>query len=181
MINRHVLVLNQSYEPLNICRVRRAIVLIYQGKADLLENGVGFIHSASDIFPIPSVIKLDRMVKRPRPERKLTRLGVFHRDDYTCQYCKGKGQELTLDHVIPRYRGGEHTWENVVSACVPCNRHKAGRTPQQAHMRLVQKPCQPRDNIPFIISYHYLKPISEWQKYLPQQAANQASNTALTK
>jgi 5-methylcytosine-specific restriction endonuclease McrA len=171
MINRPVLVLNQSYEPFNICRVRRAIVLIYQGKAGMLENGVGFIHSANNIFPIPSVIKLDRMIKRPRLERKLTRFGVFHRDDYTCQYCGQEGRELTLDHVIPRYRGGEHTWENVVSACIPCNRHKAGRTPQQARMRLIHQPCRPRGNTNFFISYHYLKYLkyrSEWQKYLPQ-------------
>ena len=167
MINRPVLVLNQSYEPLSICRVRRAIVLIYQGKAGMLENGVGFIHSAVDIFPIPSVIKLDRMVKRPRTERKLTRLGVFHRDNYTCQYCVQEGRELTLDHVIPRHRGGAHTWENVVSACIPCNRHKAGRSPRQAGMKLVRQPRRPHYNIPFLISYLYLKRRSEWQKYLP--------------
>ena len=168
MINRPVLVLNQSYEPLNICRVRRAIVLIYNGKAELLENGVGFIRSASDIFPIPSVIKLERMIKRPRQKRKLTRLGVFHRDNYTCQYCGHESRELTLDHVIPRYRGGEHTWENVVSACIPCNRHKAGRTPEQASMRLTCQPSRPRGNTPFFISYHYQKRLNEWQKYLPQ-------------
>ena len=168
MLNRPVLVLIQSYEPLNICRVRRAIVLIYNGKAEMLENGVGFIRSTSDIFPIPSVIKLERMIKRPRQKRKLTRLGVFHRDNYTCQYCGHESRELTLDHVIPRYRGGEHTWENVVSACIPCNRHKAGRTPEQARMRLTCQPSRPRGNTPFFISYHYQKRLSEWQKYLPQ-------------
>jgi 5-methylcytosine-specific restriction endonuclease McrA len=168
MINRPVLVLNQSYEPLNICRVRRAIVLIYNGKAEMLENGGSFIHSTSDIFPIPSVIKLERMIKRPRPERKLTRLGVFHRDNYTCQYCGQESRELTLDHVIPRYRGGEHTWENVASACIPCNRHKAGGTPEQARMRLICQPSRPRNNIPFFISPNYQKRLSEWQKYLPQ-------------
>jgi 5-methylcytosine-specific restriction endonuclease McrA len=73
-----------------------------------------------------------------------------------------------LDHVIPRYRGGEHTWENVVSACVPCNRHKAGRTPQQARMRLICQPSRPHGNTPFSIFYHCQKRLSEWQKYLPQ-------------
>lgn len=168
MINHPVLVLNQSYEPLNICRVRRAIVLIYNGKAEMLENGVGFIHSFSDIFPIPSVIKLERMIKRPRIERKFTRLGVFHRDNYTCQYCSQESRELTLDHVIPRHRGGEHTWENVVSACVPCNRHKAGRTPEQARMKLIHQPSRPRGNTPLFISHNYQKRLSGWQKYLPQ-------------
>jgi len=168
MINLPVLVLNQNYEPLNVCRVRRAVVLLHWGKAEMLENGSGFIHSANHIFPLPSVIRLAYMIKRPRPERKLTRLEVFNRDQYICQYCSKETRQLTLDHVIPRYRGGEHVWENVVSACIPCNRRKAGRTPAQAGMRLVQPPSPPRGNILFYIPYHYLQTQSEWQKYLPQ-------------
>ena len=167
MVNRPVLVLNQSYEPLNICRVRRAVVLLYRGKAEMLENGMGSIHAASDMFPIPSVIKLEHLIKRPRTEKKFTRLGVFYRDNYTCQYCAKESHELTLDHVIPRYRGGEHTWENVVSACVPCNRRKAGKTPEQARMKLIHQPLRPRGDVPFFISCHYLKCLNEWQKYLP--------------
>ncbi|HEY92782.1 MAG TPA: HNH endonuclease [Dehalococcoidia bacterium] len=168
MVNLPVLVLNQNYEPLNICRARRAIVLLYHGKAEILENGSGFIHSANDVFLLPSVIRLAYMIKRPRHERKLTRLEVFNRDQYTCQYCGKEIRQLTLDHVIPRHRGGEHTWENVVSACVPCNRHKAGRTPEQAGMRLIHQPNPPRGNSSFYIPYHYLQTQSEWQKYLPQ-------------
>jgi 5-methylcytosine-specific restriction endonuclease McrA len=167
MINLPVLVLNQSYEPLNICRVRRAVVLLYRGKAEMLENGSGFIHSASYDFPVPSVIRLAYMVKRPWLERKLTRLEVFNRDHYTCQYCSKETRQLTLDHVIPRYRGGQHTWENVVSACIPCNRHKAGRTPEQAGMRLIHQPSPPRGSRFFYIPNHYLQIQSEWQKYLP--------------
>ncbi len=169
MINLPVLVLNQSYEPLNICRVRRAVVLLYQSKAEMLENGSGFIHSTNFEFPVPSVIRLASMIKRPRrSERKLTRLEVFNRDRYTCQYCNKETRQLTLDHVIPRYRGGQHTWENVVSACVPCNRRKAGRTPQEAGMRLVHQPSRPRGNGLFYIPAHYPHTRSEWQKYLPQ-------------
>jgi 5-methylcytosine-specific restriction endonuclease McrA len=169
MINLPVLVLNQSYEPLNVCRVRRAVVLVYRGKAEMLENGSGFIHSANSIFPLPSVIRLACMIKRPRPnKRKLTRLEVFNRDRYTCQYCRRETRQLTLDHVIPRYQGGEHTWENVVSACIPCNRHKAGRTPEQARMRLIRCPSPLHSNTPFYIPY-YLQIRSEWQKYLPSQ------------
>jgi len=168
MVNRPVLVLNQSYEPLNICRVRRAVVLLFQGKAEILENGLGFIHAAQSIFPIPSVIRMAYMIKRPRPVRKLTRLEIFHRDQYTCQYCGQKSHQLTLDHVTPRHKGGEHTWENVVSACIPCNRRKAGRTPDQARMRLLRPPSPPRGNIPFYIPSHYLQTLSEWQQYLPQ-------------
>jgi len=169
MINLPVLVLNQSYEALNICRVRRAVVLLYQNKAEMLENGSGFIHSANLEFPVPSVIRLAFMVKRlPRFERKLTRFEVFKRDRYTCQYCGRETRQLTLDHVIPRYRGGQHTWENVVSACVRCNRRKAGRTPLEAGMRLIRQPSRPRGNGLFYIPAHYPQARSEWQKYLPQ-------------
>lgn len=168
MINLPVLVLNQNYEPLNICRVRRAIVLLYRGKAEMLENGSGFIQSASYIAPVPSVIRLACFIKRPRPQRRLTRLEVFHRDQYTCQYCGKEIKQLTLDHVIPRYRGGQHTWENVVSACIPCNRRKAGKTPEQAGMRLLCHPSPPRGNIFFYLPYHYRQTQSGWQKYLLQ-------------
>ena len=166
MINLPVLVLNQSYEPLNISRVRRAIVLLYQNKAEMLENGSGFIHSASRQFPIPSVIRLAYMIKRPRFERRLTRFEVFNRDDYTCQYC-GKMRQLTLDHVIPRYQGGQHTWKNVVSACIPCNRRKAGRTPEQARMRLLHYPSTSRSSRSLNIPYYSTQIQREWQKYLP--------------
>jgi len=149
MTNLPVLVLNQNYEPLNICRARRAIVLLYQGKAEMLEDGSGFIHSVSSIFSLPSVIRLAYMIKRPRPERKLTRLEIFNRDQYTCQYCGKETRQLTLDHVIPRHRNGHHTWENIVSACIPCNRRKAGRTPEQAGMRLLHRPSPPRGDARF--------------------------------
>ncbi len=169
MINLPVLVLNQSYEPLNICRVRRAVVLIYQNKAEMLENGSGFIYSVNREFPVPSVIRLAAMIKRPyRVERKLTRLEIFRRDHHICQYCAKETRQLTLDHVIPRYRGGQHTWENVVSACVPCNRRKAGRTPKEARMKLIHQPVPPRHDGLFYIPAYYPHAHSEWQKYLPQ-------------
>ena len=135
----------------------------------MLENGVGFIHSASHEFPVPSVIRLAAMVRRPhRSGRKLTRLEVFKRDHYTCQYCGKETRQLTLDHIVPRYRGGEHTWENVVSACVPCNRRKAGRTPREAGMKLIRQPSQPRDNGLFYVPTDYSQAQGEWQKYLLQ-------------
>ncbi len=168
MTNRPVLVLNQNYEPLNICRARRAVVLLYRGKAEMLENGSGFIHSANSVFPLPSVIRLAAMIKRPRPERRLTRFEVFKRDQYTCQYCSKETRQLTIDHVIPRHQGGEHVWENVTSACVTCNRRKAGRTPEQARMKLICRPSPPRGNNFFYIPCQYLQTDSVWQKYLPQ-------------
>jgi 5-methylcytosine-specific restriction endonuclease McrA len=168
MINFPVLVLNQSYEPLTVCRARRALVLIFQGKAEMLENGIGIIHSINETVPLPSVIRLARLVKRPRRVKKLTRFEIFNRDRYTCQYCQQKSRQLTLDHVIPRYRGGQHTWENVVSCCVACNRHKAGRTPKEANMKLIRPPLPPRGGSIFSIPYHYLQSRHEWQKYAYQ-------------
>jgi len=168
MINLPVLVLNQNYEPLNICRVRRAVMLIYHGKAEMLENGSGFIHSVNHVLPLPSVIRLAYWIKRPWSRPKLTRIEIFNRDRYICQYCGKETRQLTLDHVIPRYQGGQHTWENVVSACIPCNRRKAGRTPKQAGMMLRRHPSPPRGNTPFYIPYHYLQTQNQWQKYLPQ-------------
>jgi len=168
MVDYAVLVLNHSYEPLTVCRARRAVVLILNGKAEMLENGAGFIHTVSDSFDLPSVIRLAFMVKRPYRQKKLSRYEVFNRDNYTCQYCGKETRQLTIDHVIPRYRGGQHTWENVVSACVPCNRRKAGRTPQEAGMKLIHKPAYPGDGMLFSIPYHYRQTRQEWHKYLLQ-------------
>ena len=108
------------------------------------------------------------MVRRPRRRRKMTRYEIFNRDRYTCQYCGVQGRNLTLDHVIPRYRGGQHTWENVVSACVACNRRKAGRTPGEANMKLVRRPGPPTGGPFFILPFHYLNKHDEWRKYLPR-------------
>jgi 5-methylcytosine-specific restriction endonuclease McrA len=168
MINYPVLVLNQSYEPMTVCRARRALVLIFQGKAEMLEDGRGNIHSISQTLPLPSVIRLSRFIKRPHRERKLTRYEIFNRDHYTCQYCGRQSRQLTLDHVMPRFRGGEHTWENVVSACDACNRRKAGHTPKEANMKLLSKPGPPRGGPFYIVPYRYLQARHEWQKYLPQ-------------
>ncbi len=165
MIDTAVLVLNQNYEPVNICRVRRAVVMVIEGKAEVMENGSGMIHSVSCSIPLPSVIRLLYLVRRPWLPRKLTRLEGFNRDKYACQYCGKETRELTLDHVIPRHRGGEHVWENVVSACIPCNRRKAGRTPSEAGMKLLRHPLAPRLES-FYIPYHYLRSRKEWTKFL---------------
>jgi len=161
-------VLNQNYEPLNVCRARRAVVLLYQSKAEMLEDGVGYIHAASRAFQVPSVIRLPYLVKRPfRTGRKLTRLEVFNRDRYSCQYCGKETRHLTLDHIIPRFRGGPHTWENLVSACTSCNRRKAGKTPEEARMTLLRPPTVPRTSRYSYIPAQYLETRQEWQRYLP--------------
>ncbi|MDD5701625.1 MAG: HNH endonuclease [Dehalococcoidales bacterium] len=170
MVENPCLVLNQSYEPLNVCRARRAISLIFSGKAEMLENGTGYIHTANLSFPLPTVIRMSYMIKRPRPQPKLTRVEIFNRDQYTCQYCGKQSRELTLDHVIPRHQGGRHTWENLVSACATCNRRKAGRTPEQARMKLLKIPVRPSGSIYLNIPLHFVEAQKLWQKYLPQIA-----------
>jgi len=166
MVNSPVLVLNQNYEPLNVSRARRAVVLLLRGKAEALENGAGVIHTTNYAIPIPSVIRLVYLVKRPRPEKKLTRHEVFQRDKHTCQYCGRQTQELTLDHVIPRHKGGRHIWENVVSACIPCNNRKAGHTPEEAGMRLIRRPFAPLV-AGYYVPYEYIQRHNEWQQFLP--------------
>ena len=167
MVRSPVLVLNQNYEPLNICQVRRAVVLVFYGKAEVIENGRGSLHSISSIFDIPAVIRLVYLIKRPRRQRKMTKMEVFNRDKYICQYCGMHKKELTIDHVIPRRRGGEHNWENVVCACIPCNRRKAGHTPSEAGMPLLCQPKLPGNN-GFYVPNHYLTYHEEWHKYLSQ-------------
>ena len=161
-----VLVLNQNYEPLNVCTVRRAFVLVDRGKAEIIENGRGYLHSPSYLFEIPSVIRLVYLIRRPRPQGRLTRRDVFLRDRFTCQYCGKQTKDLTLDHVLPRHRGGLHDWENVIAACKPCNHRKAGRTPHEAHLRLIRRPVRPSYSF-FRIFYPYLADQEEWRKFIP--------------
>ena len=168
MIDGPVLVLNQGYEPHDVCRTRRAIVLMFCGKAEFIDDSRGEIHTVSTSFPIPSVIRLTLRVRRPFIERRLTRQEVFARDGFTCQYCERETRELTLDHVVPRSQGGGHSWENVVSACRLCNRRKGGRTPEQAGMKLLSEPRVPR-GYGYHVPHHYFSSHVEWRKYLPYQ------------
>ena len=166
MVNSTVLVLNQNYEPLNVCNARRAFVLVDRGKAEVLEHGDGILRSPRYIFHLPSVIRLIYMIKRPRPQMRLSRKEVFNRDRLTCQYCGKQTRDLTLDHVIPRHRGGDHDWENLVAACKQCNHRKAGRSPQEARMRLIRQPYRPRITS-FHLFYHYLEYQAGWRKFIP--------------
>ncbi len=118
-----------------MCTVRRAFLLVFRGKAELLHEGRDELHSVSMVYALPSVVRLVQQVRRPRPHVRLTRREVFVRDHSRCQYC-GSTTELTLDHVLPRHRGGRHEWNNVVAACRLCNHHKGGRTPAEARMAL---------------------------------------------
>src|SRR5258705_9177938 len=143
VIDANVLVLNSDYQPLNVCNVRRAVVLLAKEKATVIEQNGHIVTSEHLSFPSPSVIRLAYHVKRPRPVVKLTRKEVLQRDDHTCQYCGRRGNDLTLDHVMPRHRGGQHTWENVVAACRACNHRKGGRSLGESHMTLLRQPNRP--------------------------------------
>jgi 5-methylcytosine-specific restriction endonuclease McrA len=164
-----VLVLNATYEPINVCTVRRAVVLLLKEKAVLLEGGTARLHSETSTIARPVVIRLVTYVKVPRDahRRKITRRAVFARDSWTCQYC-GSRSNLTVDHVIPRSKGGSSSWENIVASCAPCNRRKGDRTPLQAGMHPRRIPRSPRAEI-FI---HVASPTipAAWLAYLPQAA-----------
>ena len=163
-----VLLLNLNYVPINVCTVRRAIILLGKGKAELLENHRGELHTITTVIEAPSIIRLVYLIKRPYLPRKLSKKEVFLRDRFTCQYCGKKSQDLTLDHVIPRWQHGAHSWDNVVAACARCNLRKAGRTPVEASMRLVREPRVPDPNPYVIVQSRVI--LEEWRPYLPWTA-----------
>ncbi|MEM6423871.1 MAG: HNH endonuclease [Cyanobacteria bacterium P01_H01_bin.119] len=160
-----VLVLNASYEPLNITSWRRAVVLIIKGKAEQVEHNGKVIYTN---FPLPTVIRLRHYVRVPYKEIPLTRRNLLHRDSHSCQYCGYTSNDgLTLDHVLPRSRGGGDTWENIVTACVRCNVRKGNRTPKEAGMPLRNPPRKPYSSLYFEVSRQIRSGIhQEWRKYV---------------
>ncbi|TAK20977.1 MAG: HNH endonuclease [Chloroflexota bacterium] len=166
-MNGPVLVLNQNYEPLNVCNQKRALVLLDRGKAEVLEHGMGTLRTTSTHFRVPSVIRLIYLIRRPRPKARLCRKEVFVRDGFTCQYCGVRGRDLTIDHVIPRHRGGRHTWENLVSACRACNHRKGGKTVDESRMQLLRSPFQPKVSTYYIL-HQYLHSNGDWRKFIPE-------------
>ncbi|MGZ4383768.1 MAG: HNH endonuclease [Gaiellaceae bacterium] len=141
---QQVLVLNASYEPLNVCSVRRAHVLVYKGRAEVIEELPQRLHAAVDTYPWPHVIRLLRYVRVPRAvQRKISRRALFARDGWRCVYCGTSSTRLTLDHVVPRSRGGESSWENVVTSCAPCNLRKGDRLLHEVEMELRISPRPP--------------------------------------
>lgn len=173
VIRERVLVLNQNYQPLNICDVRRAMCLLGKGKAEQVQVADDYIHTVSDIFERPEVIRLVYMVRRPLHRRKLSRREVFSRDGNQCQYCAGRGPVMTLDHVVPRSRGGLHTWDNVVAACRRCNHRKAGLTPKEAGLTLLRRPAEPRPNPYAGFSSDRVDPA--WLPFMPWLASEAAA------
>jgi len=162
---QQVLVLNASYEPLNVCSVRRAHVLVFKGKAQVIEELDRPLRAATDTYPWPHVIRLVQYVRVPRTvQRKISRRALFARDNWQCVYCGSTAGRLTLDHVVPRSRGGGSTWENVVTSCAPCNLRKGDRLLHEVHMEL---PHPPRPPAPVLFIRLSTQKIPQgWEQYL---------------
>lgn len=154
--------MNASYQPLNLVNLRRAVVLVLKNKAEIIEEGDGILHSERFEMPFPSVIRLVYYVNVPYRAVSLNRRAVFARDNHTCQYCGGRAE--SIDHVVPRSRGGEHSWENVVAACRRCNTRKMNRLPGEAGLKLMRKPSEPRDHVWFLSLAGEIHPT--WEPYL---------------
>jgi 5-methylcytosine-specific restriction endonuclease McrA len=161
-----VLVLNASYEPINVCTVRRAAVLILKNRAEVIEDGGFGLRAETLTLPRPVVIRLIAYVKIPRDahRRKITRRAVFARDRWTCQYCGHERGNLTVDHVIPRSKGGASSWDNIVTCCAPCNRRKGDRLPHQVNMTPVRAPKAPSPTIFIHVATPRIPPA--WEQYL---------------
>lgn len=168
-MNQEVLVLNSDYEPLNVCHVRRAIVMVYLGKADILhQDDEANASTVNGYLTMPSVVKLRSHIKRPLPELKLSRRTVFARDNYTCQYCGSNTKDMTIDHVVPKRHGGNASWENLVCCCRKCNMKKSDKLVHQSGMKLFRAPRRPR-YVPYISLTKYLtgRKNDVWRCYLP--------------
>jgi 5-methylcytosine-specific restriction endonuclease McrA len=161
---RQVLVLNSTYEPMHVCSARRAVVLLLKGKAETVEAGPTVIHSERAAFAVPLVIRLLQYVRLPRAEgRRLSRRAILARDGFRCQYC-GSARHLTIDHIIPRSRGGLTSWENVITSCAPCNVRKGACLPSEVGMSPSRKPRPPLPG-DFVLASQRIVP-DAWLPYL---------------
>ena len=193
VLDEKVLVLNRLYTAIRVVSAKRAFVLLCKQAAEVIavENGqylnydfaswteiaelqksyapnaYSWIRTPHLEIAVPKIIRLFGYDRLPRQQVKLNRRNIYGRDGNRCQYC-GKGfstKELTIDHVVPRVQGGEHTWENLVCACVPCNTRKGGRTPVQAHIRLIRQPVRPKRN-PAILLRLGSEKYKSWKAFL---------------
>ena len=166
----YALILNASFEPLNIVDWQRAIQLVFQNKVEVLEEHEQEVRSVSLTMKMPTVLKLHQYISLAHTKSfvRFSRLNVFLRDHFQCQYCAETFDlnRLTLDHVIPSVQGGQKEWKNIVTACMECNQKKGGRTPQQANLTLVRFPKEPKflpkSHVPF-------KMLDDWFSYWPDQ------------
>lgn len=159
-----VLVLNQNYEPLSITRMKRAVILLWLGKAEIIESLGWKIHTPSIAFNTPSIIRLQSYIHLRRPAIPMTRKNIMKRDRYTCQYCGKIGIPMTCDHVIPKTRGGDDSWENLVCCCTYCNNRKGNHTPTEVGMKLKRSPKRP--HYFFLLQNNMNIPDERWKSYL---------------
>jgi len=160
-----VLLLNFTYEPLGVVDVARAVRLLFAGKAEVVHGDGRVIRSTSIAFPLPSIVRMLYFIRRSRKRVALTKKNVLLRDKYACAYCGARGDRtMTVDHIVPRARGGSSTWENLVACCSACNARKRDRTPDEARMPLRIRPREPKF-IPWIVVRRHTAP-DEWAKYL---------------
>jgi len=164
-VSDSVLLLNFTYEPLGIVDLARAVRLLFARKVEVVHRGDRDVQTTSIAFPLPSVVRMLYYVRRARKRVALTKKNVLLRDDYTCAYCLARGgHDMTVDHVVPRSRGGSSAWENLVACCSACNARKRDRTPAEARMPLRRAPREPRC-IPWVVVRRNTAP-DEWWKYL---------------
>ncbi len=182
-LQRPALVLNRNWQPINVISVARSLTLVFNGTARVVdpesyqlfewsdwselvpEDGQPFVQAVTQRFRVPEVVALTSFDRLPSASVTFSRRNIFKRDRFTCQYCgaQPQGEELSIDHVMPRAQGGQSTWENCVLACVKCNHNKANRTPEQAGLKLRKKPVRPEWNPAF--SRHSIR-MESWQKFI---------------
>jgi 5-methylcytosine-specific restriction endonuclease McrA len=170
-LNGRVLLLNQTYEPLGTVSVARAIIMTFKNSVTVEElDGDRVLRSVREEFPVPSVIRRRTYinVRRRREASGMKRLRIYIRDKFRCQYCGEKSvvAELTLDHIMPRSRGGDNSPVNIVTACIPCNNRKSNRTPDEARMPLLTSQSALRVKLERVVLCHYAEARAEWRKYL---------------
>lgn len=162
------LMLDQGYAPVKVIPWQRAMQLLFLGKVEVIEEYDREVRSTYLVMKIPAVVRLLRAFRRHKKPVKFSRVNIYGRDGYACQYCgeKKSMHELTYDHVVPRAQGGKTTWTNIVSCCVECNSRKSGRTPEQAGMRLLKQPKQPVDLPSLVLVVSRESAPDAWRDYL---------------
>ncbi len=165
VINVAVLVLNQSYQPLQFCNVRRAIILVIKEKASVIEHLHNTrIRTINKEYKVPSIIRLEKYINTRNHYVKLTKEAIFKRDNYRCQYCGADKKPLTIDHIVPKVKGGQDSWTNLVTACQKCNNLKGNKSLKQMHMTLLSKPKKP--NRIHVLQSKMNFNRDEWKTYL---------------
>jgi 5-methylcytosine-specific restriction endonuclease McrA len=164
----HTLVLSQGFEPVKIVPWQRAITLLFLGKVEVIEEYDRDIKTTSVLIKIPAVVRLLKAFRRYQKPVKFSRVNIYGRDKYTCQFCgvKKSIDDLTYDHVVPRSRGGKTNWENIVTCCQACNRRKANRTPAEAGMKLLKEPVQPSATPTLVVTISKSSVPDAWRDYM---------------